>query len=265
MPADSHLKDKTPQHSIRRFFIEPGQIRESSAILAGPEVHHLKNVLRLQPGDHIELMDGTGNTFLCVIESLDKDEIQTRILAKNREESPAIRLVIGQALLTGKKMDLIVQKATELGVHTLQPFRADHCSRQDIKIHKEERWDRIILEACKQCGRPVPMFCPQLTGFEELLRLGEASQIKLIFWEKEEHQTLQTIFHSPAGEPPALPCQVLALIGPEGGFSPTEIEKAKIAGFIPVTLGKRILRAETATIAVMAILQFLLGNLARNP
>lgn len=246
---------------MHRFFIDPSQIRESSAVLSGPEAHHLKNVLRLQPGDHIELMDGTGNIFLSVIESLDKEAIHTRTLSMRQEEHQTARLIIGQALLNGKKMDLIVQKATELGVHTLQPFLAEHCSRQDIKIHKAERWDRIILEACKQCGRPVPMYCPQLTGFNELLGLGAVSQIKLIFWEKEERQTMRSIFQSPGYLPPALPHQILALIGPEGGFSPVEIEKAKTAGFMPVTLGKRILRAETATITVIAILQFLLGNL----
>lgn len=265
MPGASYPPNKTMNRSLRRFFIDPADIKESTALLTGPEVHHLKHVLRLKSGDRIELFDGTGKIYGTVIEHFTKDTIQLRITSVEEEaaaETP--QLIIGQALLTGKKMDLIVQKATELGVHTLQPMITEHCARTDISAAKGQRWDRIILESCKQCGRPQPMTCPPPIDFKELSNKKTESSIKLIFWEQEQTQTLQKIFSSLSLERQAMTGPPIALIGPEGGFSATEISRAVSAGFQPVTLGHRVLRAETAVIAVMAILQFLLGNLGRE-
>jgi 16S rRNA (uracil1498-N3)-methyltransferase len=250
--------------SLRRFFIDPAAIKESTALLTGPEVHHLKNVLRLKSGDRIELFDGTGKTYLTVIAYFTKDTIEMRILSVEETAANTPQLIIGQALLTGKKMDLIVQKATELGINTLQPFLAEHCARPDINAAKGQRWDRIILEACKQCGRPQPMTCPPPIDFDELLLLHAESLVKLLLWEQEQNQTMQKIFSSLPVDRELMTGPTFALIGPEGGFSASEISRAVAAGFQPVTLGHRILRAETAAIAVMSILQFLLGNLNRE-
>lgn len=249
----------------RRFFINPTAINQSTAILSDQEAHHIKNVLRLKSGDQIKLFDGTGKTYLTIIDHFTKDAIQLRIISVAEEaaaETP--QLIISQALLTGKKMDLVIQKATELGVHTLQPFIAERCSRTDISAAKGQRWDRIILESCKQCGRPQPMTCPPPIDFDELISLNTENTVKLIFWEEEQKQTLQQIFSSQPVDRPLMTGPLLALIGPEGGFNASEINRAVAAGFQPVTLGRRVLRAETAAIAVMAILQFLLGNLARE-
>ena len=258
------MQNKSMNHSLRRFFIDPAAIKGATANLTGPEVHHLKNVLRLKTGDRIELFDGTGKTYVTIIEHFTKDTIQMRIISVEETADSTPQLFIGQALLTGKKMDLVVQKATELGVHTLQPFISEHCARTDISAAKGQRWDRIILEACKQCGRPQLMTCPPPIGFTELINMNAESAIKLIFWEQEETQTLQLLVNALPVDRRQMTGPIFALIGPEGGFSSAEISQAVSAGFVPVTLGHRVLRAETAAIAGMAILQFLLGNLSRE-
>jgi len=244
---------------MRRFFIDPDGVTGTKATITGDEAHHISDVLRLKPGTAIELFDGTGKSYQARIEGISKGRVEAVITAKDKENIAVSHLAIGVALLTGKKMDLIVQKATELGVETIAPYVSRHCSVKEGNPNKEERWQRIALEACKQCNRPTTPECRPVTDLTTLLATAEANTIKIIFWEEEQSRTLTDLFPTTAGTGP--PATVLALFGPEGGFSKEEISQAVAAGFTPVSLGKRILRAETAVIGASAILQFLLGNL----
>ncbi|MEJ2033134.1 MAG: 16S rRNA (uracil(1498)-N(3))-methyltransferase [Deltaproteobacteria bacterium] len=242
---------------MHQFFIDPQTIRGETAMITGPEAHHLQAVLRLAAGDRIRLFDGTGRVHEAVIIRMNRDGVKIRIVASETAATAAMVPVhIGQGLLKGKKMDLLIQKANELGIEVLAPFLSAHCEVRNRNPERAERWQRIALESCKQCGRPVPVACRPETDFAEVLAAGDDFDLKLIFWEHERQRSLGSFF-----ERPAPVRSVKALIGPEGGFSKGEVEQATAAGFIPVSLGQRILRAETASLAAMAILQHRLGNL----
>lgn len=241
-----------------RFFVEQSDIHGSTAIIRGAEAHHLKAVLRLRPKDRISLFDGTGKIYQAEIVHISSDTAEAAILATEQAQinRPAVHL--GQALLKGKKMDLIVQKATELGIASIYPYVSTYCTVSAPNENKADRWNRLALEACKQCGRAVPLACRPTTDFDTLLAAGGDYGTKLIFWEQETSQTLHHILPDTQ-----IIESALFLIGPEGGFSREEVNKATAKGFQPARLGKLTLRAETASLAAMAILQYLLGNLNR--
>jgi 16S rRNA (uracil1498-N3)-methyltransferase len=241
---------------MHHFFIAPDAVHGETALITGAEAHHLRAVLRLAAGDRVRLFDGTGRIHEAVITRLGKGEVETRVLASETAAPTPVPVQIGQALLKGKKMDLLVQKANELGIDILAPFVSARCEVRTGNPEREERWHRIVLESCKQCGRPVPMICRPETDFAGALAAGGDVDLRLIFWEHERQYSLGSLF---ARTKPIRAAKVL--IGPEGGFSGEEIEQAAAAGFTPVSLGRRILRAETASLAAMAILQHRLGNL----
>jgi len=248
---------------MHRFFIDPKDLSETTAVLADQEARHLITVLRLDLGEEIQLFDGTGRTYAAQITKIAKARVEATILSMNEAATvDKAALHIGLALLKGKKMDFIIQKATELGVAGLYPFVSEFCVSGHIAADREERrqarWRKIVREACKQCNRPLPPFMNPVTEFKTLITdaAGADFDRKFIFWEQETGQGL-------AGRVAASKecCKVMALIGPEGGFSANEVKAAQAGGFEPITLGKRILRAETAALAAVAILQHLLGNL----
>ena len=241
---------------MRNFFVDPANLDESFAVLIGQEARHIDSVLRLGRGDRINLFDGTGMIYEVIIEEAVKTRIKTRILKTRPARLDGPRTYLGQGLLKGKKMDFIVRKATELGVNGLMPFVSSHCTVRRVPETRETRWHRISLESCKQCGRPYPLKCMPVTDFNALISASEDYQMKIIFWEKENIRTLEKVFSDNS-------CikSVIFLVGPEGGFSKQEIEMAASTGYEVVSLGKLILRAETASFAAMAILQYITGNL----
>ena len=243
---------------MRRFNISPADIDGSTATLRGSESHHLKNVLRLKPGSRITLFDGTGNTYEGEINSMTADSVTVKIDKINHQDDNRPQLHLGQALITTKKIDLVIQKATELGISSLTPFTSTFCSIKDPSPNKQERWHRIAMESCKQCNRPSPPDIKPLATIKECFSEADMHDLKLIFWEETADLTLKDIESQIRKEPP---CSVFFMIGPEGGLTDDEIAMAKQYGFLSVTLGKQILRAETASLAGASILQFFLGNL----
>ncbi|MFZ5766318.1 MAG: 16S rRNA (uracil(1498)-N(3))-methyltransferase [Thermodesulfobacteriota bacterium] len=239
---------------MHRFFVDPADISGQEAILRAEEAHHLRRVLRLAPGERVELYDGRGGCFAAAIIRLDR-EVKLTILDHGIREPDRPRLAIGQGLLKGQKMDMLVQKANELGVAAFLPFTSAHCAAGPPREMKRSRWEKIVRESCKQCGRPIPLEIGEIDDFTALLAGAGGEEEKIILWEKEESTRLADI------KPLNDTVSIIALIGPEGGFSPAEVDQARQAGFRPVSLGKRTLRAETATLTAMAILQFLGGNL----
>ena len=248
---------------MHRFFIDPEDLTDTRGVLTGEEAHHLTSVLRLKVGAPIQLFDGLGRTYEAEVKKISKGRVEAVILSIAEERvAEKAALHLGLALLKGKKMDFIMQKATELGVAGLHPYIAKFSNARHMDALREakrlERWQKISREACKQCNRPQPPAGYPVKDFDTLLEKASTADydLKLLFWEGERSKGLQGIFQAPGQ-----PCSVMILIGPEGGFSTEEVEQAKAAGFQPITLGKRILRAETAAIASIAILQHLLGNL----
>jgi 16S rRNA (uracil1498-N3)-methyltransferase len=249
---------------MRRFFIEPENISGSTAVLTGSEARHISTVLRLSTGTTIVLFDGSGSYYEAVLTRISTSRVETKIVTitpyieTGEDFHPALHLGIG--LVKGKKMDLIIQKITELGVAGLHPFRSRYCAAQGKTKDRLSRWQKIAIEACKQCNRPKPLDINPTQDIKELLSKDaeEVHDLKLIFWENKEGQkSLREIF-----APLKKIQSMMILIGPEGGFSADEVELAIDAGYEPVTMGSRILRVETAAITAVSILQHELGNLA---
>lgn len=246
--------------SLPRFFIDPAALAGEQALLTGADAHHLSRVLRLKAGDMVELCDGNGLIHTAQIIALGREEVTLRLLSSTRPATTGPVLHLGLGVLKGKKMDLALQKCTELGASSIHPFLSEHSAVRPPEPDRLQRWQRITVEACKQCKRPEPPICRPVSSFAELLTRPEtAASLKLIFWEKPAATPLRKTLAN--REPPVAQTAIFCLIGPEGGFSQTEIKQAVAAGFQPVGLGPRILRAETAALVAIALLQYLHGGL----
>jgi len=246
---------------MARFFLPSGQIHDNRGTIDGQELEHLRKVLRLKPGDRITVFDDTGWEHEAVIRSVAgaQGEIEIVRSYQAQRESP-LHLTLAVGLTKGDKIDLVVEKATEPGVQKIIPFASTHAvpKLDERKIAaRTERWRKIALSATKQCGRTqVPEILP-LMRFEDLLAGAQPEAAKLLCWEKESEQSLRQA-HEKLRDVKAL----LVAVGPEGGFSPIEAELARQHGFEQVHLGRRILRAETAAITALSLVQLLWGDLA---
>ncbi len=244
---------------MRRFFIDPQTIIEDEILLSEQESHHLQRVLRLPIGTLLQLLDGQGNLHDAEITATGK-RVTLRILASLHVQQDATPLRVCQSVLKGQKMELLLQKCTELGVTEFTPFYSERCQlkkKELSKITKKyDRWQRIIEEACKQCGTPWAMTLNPLLSFEEMLQKNTGGVQKILFWEEEG---TENSLHS---LPIIKDSQGLQVVfGPEGGFPVEEVTAAKEVNFRVLSLGSRILKAETANIAAVAIVQHLLGNM----
>jgi len=245
---------------MARFFVRKENIDATSATLAGPELEHLRRVLRLTVGDSVTLFDDTGWEHEAVIRSLHADRGELAICRSYEagRESP-LKLTLALGLTKGEKMDFVVEKATELGVASILPFTSSFTvPKLDAqKIAKRsERWQKIALSAAKQCGRTqVPEILP-LCEFDAMVEGAGANQLKLLFWEKETVRSLRQVH-----EANATATAILVAIGPEGGLSSAEAQLAMARDFHSVHLGRRILRAETAAVTALSLVQFLWGDL----
>jgi 16S rRNA (uracil1498-N3)-methyltransferase len=238
-----------------RFYAPPAQINDTQVTLAADEAHHLTRVLRLPVGAQVYAFDGCGNEYVCEIAQLDKHTATLSIVEPLTDtvESP-LQLTLAQALIKGDKFDWVVQKATELGITRIVPLITEHSEirrAEERAENKLQRWRRIALEAVKQCGRrrlveiaeplPLPQFCA-----------ADTSELKLIFSERGGRR-LRAL--------PSETASVTLTVAAEGGWSDAELANATQQGFASVYLGARILRAETAAITGVALIQHLFGDL----
>jgi len=249
---------------MRRFVFDPERRDGDKVILSAAESYHITKVLRLQPGTGIEVLDGRGGVYAAKIVEVGSSVV-IRLLECREEggssDSGRVRLWVGQGLLKGGKMDGIVQQCTELGVARLTPFVSSRCQRSinDLRgRHKAERWDRIVVAACKQCRRSTLMVVDAPVDFTTMISQidHDPGALRLIFWEEEQefrlhHDLLKAGTFA----------TVCILLGPEGGLAPAEIAAARESGWQTVSLGRRILRAETATLTAVSLVQYLAGNL----
>ncbi len=232
-----------------RFFID--HIKEEVA-LTGDEFRHAKNVLRLREGSEISLLDGSGAEYSAVVAKVERDRMLVHVLEKragDREPHTNVCLFIGA--LKGDKTELVVQKAVELGASKICAFSSRYCAAY-MNGNKLERLNRVSREAAKQCMRSVAPEVVYFETFEEALKSANGYQNKLFaceFLEKSE------------GGLQGLAGSVALVVGSEGGFSEEEFALAKSYGFTGVSLGKRILRAETAAIALLSVVMYEAGEL----
>lgn len=241
-----------------RFYL-PSLAQGALVTIRGADAHHIRDVLRLKPGDGIRLWDDAGKEFQGLIKA--EGPGQVAILVERRlprpRQDPA-PVLLGQALPKGAKMDLVVQKAAELGAAAVIPFfsmRSLPRLSPDKRLARRSRLQRLAYEAAKQCGRLSQLVVEEFCSFEELLEKGEGAELKIIFWEEEKECSLGKILTRPR------PKSILLAVGPEGGFAWEEVRLAKERGFISVSLGPRILRTETAGLAVLSIFQYIYGDL----
>lgn len=206
----------------------------------------------------LQLFDGKGHIYDAEIVAMGK-QVRLRILSTLYVEEEGRPLRVCQGFLKGQKMEFLLQKCTELGVTEFIPFYSSRCQLKKTELRKlaekHDRWQRIIDEACKQCNRPRPMQLGAAVSLEEMVLQREESRQGILFWEEEKEASLHTVSLS------ADDAGLQIVLGPEGGFSSEETEYAGKAGFHILSLGPRILRAETATLAAVSIVQHLTGNM----
>ena len=249
---------------MRHFIIDSSPAVNSLAVIRGSEAHHIKNVLRLTPGDRIKLFDGTGFEYEALIKKVSAEAIEVEIVKKDRTvPASGTRMVVAQAFLKEKKMDDMVRSLCELGVAQWIPFFSQRSiARPDATrlAGRIGRWQRIAAQAVKQCRRAdIPEIGTALS-FEEVLDFSTVCDLKIIFWENETDLLRPDM----GSEPNRKPETVLIMLGPEGGFAEREVGLARNSGFAVAGLGPRILRAETATLAACAIVQYLFGDMGQK-
>jgi 16S rRNA (uracil1498-N3)-methyltransferase len=246
---------------MRRFMIQSHSVCDGSASFDGGMFNHMVRVLRLGIGDTVQLADENGLVYSGTISEVAQQRVEVKITATvpaAEIDAEVTKITICQALPKGDKIDLILQKGTELGAHDFRLFggrRSVARIRDDQLAGKLERWHRIAAEAARQCGRPD---IPEVTWRSGA---GEATgdtnhELRLILWEGEKDHSLKKTL-STSGKPSS----VIVAIGPEGGFDPLEVEHFSQHGFKPVSLGARILRTETASIAILAVMQYTWGEM----
>jgi len=245
---------------MNRFLFDPVTRDGNIVLLSKEESHHITKSLRLQPGAEIELFDGRGTAYKAMIIALGK-KVRVRLdqcISKGEIQGKPVWVL--QALLKGNKTDTVVQKCTELGAARFIPFISSRCQIKFDKTYDSrrlERWQRITIAACKQCLRTQSPILDQPVPFSELFDLYEPglNPLRLLFWEEEKVVRLHDL---PAFDQFDSVC---LLLGPEGGFAEEEVEMARANGWRTVSLGEHVLRAETATVSALSIVQYLVGNI----
>ncbi len=235
-----------------RIFLPSAELRDGRVFIKGEKARYLSAVLRCRPGDHLLIYDDNGNAYSSKISTVAPREVKVELIEKidGNTDSP-LHITLLQGLLKGEKMDFVVQKATELGVQEIIPVITERSQLRETR--KVPRWTRIAEEASRQAGRNSVPRIHQTADFGALKPASEAGGI--IFWEQGGDNLAGALKRCRADGGIAL------FTGPEGGFSEKEIASASEKGFLVATLGRRILRAETAAITAVAITQFVLGDL----
>lgn len=242
---------------MHHFFVEPSQIQGNHIFIDGPDVNHIRNVLRMNPGEEVNVTDGSGEkVYRCAIASIGEDKVELNIMwAQEKGMELPSKIYLFQGLPKSDKMELIIQKTVELGVYEIIPMAT---ARAVVKLDqkkaaaKVKRWQAISESAAKQSKRLLIPEVKEPVKFSEALKLASDLDVRLIPYELAEGMdgTRRIIQSVKPGQ------SVAVFIGPEGGFEEAEVELAKEAGFQAITLGRRILRTETAGMTVLSILMY---------
>ena len=240
-----------------QFFVKPEQIQGDTVRIEGGDVNHIKNVLRMKIGEEIAVSNGEdAKEYHCKVERFDEDEVICTVLSVREDtaELPS-RIFLFQGLPKGDKMELIIQKAVELGVYAVIPVSTKRCVvKLDAKKEKSKiaRWQQIAEAAAKQSKRSIIPEIRNVMSLKEALRSASAMDVKLFPYEHAEgmNRTRRLIEQVKAG------CDIAVFVGPEGGLEETEVEMAEGEGFEAITLGSRILRTETAGFTVISWLMY---------
>jgi len=244
---------------MHRFYVMPENWNADPPVLRASELHHARDVLRLEPGERVVVFNGRGHEIMAEITKVTRKEIQMRKLHEARVPPLRCEITLAQAIPKGKNMDLIVQKAVELGAAKIAPIISDrtivHLQDKEA-VQKQAKWQQVAVEAAKQCGQnwlPTVQIPRKLSDFFD----GIAPlQIRLIGSLQSDAVHLKTVLAEYENEHESRPTSVLMCIGPEGDFTPAELNLARSHGCRPITLGPIILRVETAAIYCLSVLSY---------
>jgi len=245
---------------VHRFFVPPSSLQNGELILTERLAHQVRDVLRLHPGEVIAALDNSGAEYRVELTTVTRREVRGRVLGKIAEQESRerhTRIILYQSLLKADKFEWVLQKGTELGIATFVPIVTERTVAVAVSKTKRARWEQIIVEATEQAGgSKVPPLAAVQSFADALIDATARAGLALIPWEEERAHDLHTVL---AAHPGASPISLF--IGPEGGFTPSEIEQARARGVEPVTLGSRILRAETAGLVTASAIFFERGDL----
>jgi 16S rRNA (uracil1498-N3)-methyltransferase len=243
---------------VPRFYVPNPSIQDGLLKIEGDEVKHIRKVLRLKAGDKIIVFNGLGKEYEGTILEEKPSSVLVKVQNIFFQPKDSLEVTLAQSLLKGEKMDFLIQKATELGVKEIIPFfscRSVPLLEKSRRLERHRRWERIAVEASKQCGRGVVPKIESLKDYSEMLQIPSPEGLRLILWEREGIKLKKVLEKSEEK------AKIFFVVGPEGGFSQEEVEEAEKSGFIPVILGRRILRAETASLCLLSILQYQRGDI----
>ncbi len=241
---------------MHRFFIDGQGIVDNRVVISGGNAHHIHKVLRLAKGAEIFLCDGRGKEYRATVISINKGLVEAIIVGEiQRFSEPSCKVTLYQGVPKSDKMDWIVQKCVELGVHRIVPVLTERCvvrlENKKDRIKKRDRWQKIAEEAAKQSGRlRIPPIEEPIPLSEALKSMSDHSLI-LVPWEEEKNRGIKSVLNAYGDLQ-----DIAYMIGPEGGMTAYEAEQLRIQRGIHVTLGRRILRTETAGIAVLSMILF---------
>ena len=240
---------------MNRFFIENIKLLDNRIILDDPEqVHHLKDVLRLKPKEKAAVFDRLGNEYIVLVDEIEARSVKLEVKEKKLPDNSGIKITVACAIPKNVKMDDIVDKLTQLGAECIIPLETQ---RVIVKLNKQKklerlkRWEKISLSALKQSQRSKFVNIHPVVEFKDVVLAAKGFDLKLIPTLEGQRKTLKEIFNDPSKNIE----NVLILIGPEGDFTSEEVALAKEAGFLPISLGKGVLRVDTAAIAVVSFIK----------
>jgi 16S rRNA (uracil1498-N3)-methyltransferase len=255
--------------AMHRFFVSPDQFEDDKITITGPAVHHIRNVLRLGPGDYIIVLDNSGWEREAEIVEIGREQVVGRVMSKTLATGePRTKISLHQGVLKGRHFELVLQKGTELGVVEFVPLISQRCviaSLDDVNKRKD-RWQRIVRKAAEQSRRGrLPNLQMAMFFSQACERARLTGGLSLMPWEEEKSVNLRQVFGREEKKSPSFPFRPFSInlfVGPEGGFTLDEVILAQRYGIVPITLGPRILRAETAGLVATAAIMYEMGDLS---
>ncbi len=250
--------------TIPRIYSPIALEKDKLCELGQDNLKYLKQVLRLEQGDPVKVFDSCGQEFEAVIKNFSPDSVFLELGKQIETFDRDVKITLGQALPKAGKMDVIVRGAAELGADVIIPFTAARSVSRitgEKIVSKTARWQKIAREAARCCRSSQITNVLPVASLEAMLNHADKQTLKMIFWEEEDKTYIKDIFSDQTWEQTK---NIFIIIGPEGGFNRDEIHEAKEAGFIPVSLGKQILKVETVALAIISIIQYEKGIFSKR-